>query len=125
MYTEENWNIELSTKANIYKEKLENRKHNLVSLIEFDRDLVLIEEENTSENTFYTDRTIRIFVFPGILEKLKLKDIHGLRKIFKKAMRAAECNITKLVHCDDGDITFDDNVSIVKSDMKNLSFKLY
>ena len=116
LYTEEKWNIEISTKANIYKERLENRKHNVVSLIEFNPNLVLIEEENATESCFYTDRTIRIFVGCGILKKLKFETINELRKILKKSMLAAQNNITKLVHCEDGDIAFDDGVSLTYYD---------
>jgi len=108
LFMEEKWNIELSTKANIYKEKLENRRSNVVSLIEFDRDLVLIEEENAAGTCFYTNRKIRIFVGSGILKKFELEKVDELRKIFKKSMLAAQNNITKFVHCEDGDIAFDD-----------------
>ena len=84
----------------------------MVSLIEFHRDLVLIEEENGTETCFYTDRTIRIFVASAVLKRLKFETIYELRKILKKSMLAAQNNITKLVNCEDGDIAFDDGVSL-------------
>ena len=71
LYTAEGWNVDLSISSNIFKEKLENRKHSIVSFIEFHHDLVLVEEENLAKNSFYTNRKIRIFVGKEVFSKFE------------------------------------------------------
>ena len=111
LYTAEGWNVDLSTGSNIFKEKLENRRHNIVSFIEFDHDLVLLEEENVAEASFYTNRKVRIFVGKNIFSKFKFNEINDLEKLFTKAMRIAESKLSKLTKHEEGDITFKYGVS--------------
>ena len=114
---EEKWNMELSIKADIFKEKLENRSNHVVSYISFHEDMKVIEEENLSENNFYTDRKIRIFIGNGVLSKFKFGDISEeekvkeLEKILTTAMRVAENKLIKLMHYKEGEITFHHGVS--------------
>ena len=113
LFTQDDWNIDLSKDAKIYKEKLENRKPGIVSLIEFDPDLILVEEENLGDNAFYTIRTIRIFAMDSILKKFQFKEMEGLREIFRKSVRRSENKIASMLHIDALDITFSHDVRTV------------
>ena len=71
LFNAKNWKLDYSWEAKIFKESLENRKPGIVSLIEFDDDFILIEEENIDKRAFYTNRTFRIFVGDRIIQQFE------------------------------------------------------
>ena len=81
-------------------------------LVKFHQDLVLVEEENLAKDSFYTNRRIRIFVGKEVFSKFEFDEIGELVKIFTKAMRIAENNLSKLTKYEEGDITFQHGVSL-------------
>jgi len=90
LFNEKNWKLDYSFKAKIFKESLENRKPGIVSLIEFDVDFLLVEEENIETGTFYTNRTFRIFVCDRILKQFESKSLSDLEEIFSAALQASQ-----------------------------------
>ena len=110
LFTQENWNIDLSKDARIYKEKLENRRPGVVSLIEFDANLILIEEENLDKDAFYTNRTISIFATDSILERFQTQNLKDIDAIFWRSVWHSVNRIENMLHLDTCDVTFEHQV---------------
>jgi len=107
LYTHHNWNLELLRTAKIHKEKLENRKSGVVSIIDFDRSFIIVEEEAIVDNAFYTCRNIRIFLKKDVFKKFNIiQSIDDVEKMITKCMHAAEQKISKMLRIDDGDMRF-------------------
>ena len=90
LFKEKNWKREFSFEAQIFKEPLENRKPGVVSLIEFDGNFILVEEENVETGAFYTNRTFRIFVCDRILKQFESKRLGDLQEIVSGALQTSQ-----------------------------------
>ena len=109
LYIRKEWKFNLLRDADIFKEKLEDRRPGVVSLIKFSQDLVIIEEENLDRHHFYTNRIIRIFTTDQIVKEFNLEDIEDVDEMFTDSMYEAKKKIQMIAR--KAIITFTHNVS--------------